>query len=104
MSARVLSDVQPKMKPVRLCQGMSPYPGEVITTHTAKWCEDEICCIHSPSGHHMNQWRQHWRDDRQIMERLCPHGIGHPDPDDLTIRLHRGSGIHGCDGCCGSRP
>ena len=29
-------------------------------------------------------------------ERLCPHGVGHPEPG----KKHHGGGIHGCDGCC----
>lgn len=39
-----------------------------------------ICCIHNPSDHHMRTWRQNWRGDKGVMERLCSHGIGHPDP------------------------
>ena len=42
-----------------------------------------------------------------LMERICPHGIGHPDPDHLshTERVHGLEAmlieaIHGCDGCC----
>lgn len=53
------------------------------------------CPIHSPSDHAMKEWPTHWRDDGRFMERICPHGIGHPDPDDP-----RAPGIHGCDGCC----
>jgi hypothetical protein len=43
------------------------------------------------------------------MERICPHGVGHPDPDDLAYRISIAKkmgkdtkylGIHGCDGCC----
>jgi hypothetical protein len=52
----------------------------------------------------MKEWTLHWRDDRKIFERICPHGIGHPDPDDLEYRRKKGlpdsKGIHGCDGCC----
>lgn len=40
-------------------------------------------------------WKTHWRADRRIMERLCKHGIGHPDPDSRDP-----DGTHGCDGCC----
>ena len=29
-------------------------------------------------------------------ERVCPHGIGHPEPG----KPHHGGGIHGCCGCC----
>ena len=42
--------------------------------------------------------RTHWREDRFIMERICEHGVGHPDPDDKRVR--EGDGVHGCDGCC----
>jgi hypothetical protein len=49
----------------------------------------------------MRSFRQHWRGDRDMMERICTHGIGHPDPDDFRIRMGFDSGVHGCDGCCG---
>ena len=40
------------------------------------------------------------------MERLCKHGTGHPDPDDLAFKESIGidikvESIHGCCGCCG---
>lgn len=59
-----------------------------------------ICCIHNPSNHHMIAWPQNWRADKGMMERLCPHGIGHPDPDDLKVINTDWAGVHGCDGCC----
>ncbi len=59
-----------------------------------------ICCIHNPSDHHMLTWPQNWRGDKGMMERLCHHGIGHPDPDDLKVRTTSSAGVHGCDGCC----
>lgn len=58
------------------------------------------CCIHNPSDHHMVDWPLNWRGDRNIMERTCVHGVGHPDPDDVKVRSQEGYGIHGCDGCC----
>jgi hypothetical protein len=83
------------------------------------------CVIHSPSEHHMREWPLNWRSDTRVMERVCPHGVGHPDPDHMTyvrsltpehlcpdqqrpydtarlcIYPHLESqGIHGCDGCC----
>jgi hypothetical protein len=72
----------------------------------------------------MKDWHTHWRDDRKLMERICPHGVGHPDPDDLAYKktvfekqakelfdneknrkeyvkdLLKIESIHGCDGCC----
>lgn len=63
--------------------------------HDRDKCKGEFCTIHRNSPHHMIEWPQNWRDDTRIMERVCPHGIGHPDPDDPSP--HR---IHTCDGCC----
>jgi hypothetical protein len=56
----------------------------------------------------MRDWPTHWRGDRGLMERICPCGIGHPDPDDLAFKESIGidahvEGIHGCCGCCSSK-
>lgn len=53
------------------------------------------CAIHAPSDHHMRHMRLHWRSDLNVFERICEHGIGHPDPDSGLK-----NGAHGCDGCC----
>lgn len=77
--------------------------GEVsLRVHNRKQCEGEYCCIHNPSQHHMLSFPLNWRGDRQIMERICPHGIGHPDPDDAAFRASKGDTdtVHDCDGCC----
>lgn len=83
---------------------------ELINVHDPALCEGGPCTIHHPSEHHMVTWPQNWRGDqvvmgilipgRKIMERLCPHGIGHPDPDDIRIVNREDPGVHGCDGCC----
>jgi hypothetical protein len=48
----------------------------------------------------------YWRDDKGVMERLCPeHGVGHPDPDDAAFNIRMGRdylNVHGCCGCCAS--
>jgi hypothetical protein len=79
----------------------------LLRTHGTKQCSGPlgengrpICCIHNQSKHHMVSWPQNWRSDKNMMERLCSHGIGHPDPDDLKVRTTNWAGIHGCDGCC----
>ena len=73
--------------------------GQMMWVHS--WI---VCCgpcpIHSPSKHPLVKASRHWRDDRRIMERICDHGIGHPDPDDEKIILRQDAGTHGCDGCC----
>lgn len=71
--------------------------------HSARLCEGWACVIHRPTPHHMAEWPLHWRDDRGIFERICEHGIGHPDPDQFDYWYatdQTAQGIHGCDGDC----
>jgi hypothetical protein len=76
----------------------------LLRTHGPSKCEGRPCCIHHPSPHRMREWELNIRFDRGIAERICPHGVGHPDPDDATYRRtlpgEYDDGIHGCDGCC----
>lgn len=58
------------------------------------------CPLHSPSDHSMIAFPLSWRSDRKIMERICTHGVGHPDPDDRKVQEDPWQSIHGCDGCC----
>ena len=77
--------------------------GQLIKVHTKQDCVGPFCCIHNPSHHHMREWPTHWRTDRYLMERICPHGIGHPDPDHiahLPQAVQDSESVHGCDGCC----
>lgn len=71
-----------------------------LRVHTRARCAGERCCIHNPSDHAAKSWPQNWRADRGIMERLCRHGVGHPDPDDLIVKARPDAAQHGCDGCC----
>lgn len=87
-----------------------------LKVHSELFCGDH-CAWHKPSDHHMKDWPKYVRVDRKdkLTERICSHGVGHPDPDemqylrDLKISLDdEGSdtswidvdGVHGCDGCC----
>lgn len=81
--------------------------GQKIKTHNKNQCKGTACPIHNPSDHKMKDFPTHWRGDRGLMERICPHGIGHPDPDDIEFkRKLKGDkyahyeAVHGCDGCC----
>lgn len=76
--------------------------GQRLQTHSKGSCQGVHCCIHSPSLHHMREWPQDWRSDRGLMERICPHGVGHPDPDDPKSQ-DKYEAVHGCDGCCDPR-
>lgn len=73
--------------------------------HSSKACQGRGCVVHHPSDHHMNDRPVLWRGDRGIAERVCEHGIGHPDPDMMAYLLsvdpsYEWVGVHGCDGCC----
>lgn len=68
----------------------------VLTCHEPDKCAGSSCTLHARSNHTMRSFPQHWRSDwGGFMERICPHGCGHPDPDELHIEM-----THGCDGCC----
>lgn len=80
--------------------------------HLKQDCMHRICDIHNPpQGLPESDWPTHWRADRGLMERICPHGIGHPTKAHMEFLKEmdavRGTenakweGIHGCDGCCG---
>ncbi len=62
--------------------------------------EEYRCCVHAPSAHPLRDRPLRWRADRQLMERVCAHNLGHPDPDDLRVRYGFDPGVHACDGCC----
>lgn len=77
--------------------------GQGIFHHTLEHCDGPPCPFHSPSLHSMIEEPMNWRSDRQLLERICIHGIGHPDPDSLRWLNKNGiddRGVHGCDGCC----
>jgi len=73
--------------------------------HAASVCEGQPCPYHHPSDHLMVTWPTLMRTNR-LVERVCRHGVGHPDPDSLDYfaRSDPGNGqalgVHGCDGCC----
>lgn len=71
--------------------------------HSAEKCAGRHCVLHNPSDHHMREWPTMYRAEKGLMERICPHGIGHPDPDDAAYHASHGATwttVHGCDGCC----
>ena len=86
----------------------NPSTGTTMQVHNAYVCDPTLpCVIHRPSDHDMSDWYLHWRSDRGIFERICSHGVGHPDPDQFdywraTNQQHQA--VHGCDGCCMKSP
>lgn len=78
-----------------------------VMVHSVDSCQGRRCVLHNPTDHHMRSWRWLMRTDKSMLiERICPHGINHPDPDSLyfftDVAKYGGEGIgnHGCDGCC----
>lgn len=68
-------------------------------------CDIDGCAIHNPSYHPLSDAKQYMRSDKSwLIERICDHGIGHPDPDSASfIAKQEGNKsiwVHGCDGCC----
>lgn len=87
--------------------------GETLKTHRKDACTGPPCVIHSPSDHPLKGAPLFWRPERMLMERVCEHGVHHPDPDDrshwerrigddpisrgfLDLRIEH----EDCDGCC----
>jgi hypothetical protein len=77
--------------------------------HPAWLCVGENCVFHWPSWHVMLGWPKVIRNGPfdlvfGLVERICPHGVGHPDPDSAAYFEkpggHTDASIHGCDGCC----
>lgn len=71
-----------------------PGGSAIVTVHRPDVCEGMICALHSPTRHAMRDWPIRWRGQPRSsrrLERVCPHGVGHPDPDDYVYRaLTRG--------------
>lgn len=75
---------------------------ELRNTHVRAQCQGQPCTIHHRSKHAMRAFPQRWNPARAIVERVCPHGYAHPDPDEWAVRVGHDAGEHRCDGCCGS--
>ena len=94
------------MEPIALVDGT------ILEVHGADECAGPNCCIHNPSDHALNSAPLNWRGDRALMERICLHGVGHPDPDSLAYLAATSPifyeqsrpDVHGCCGCCVSEP
>jgi hypothetical protein len=76
--------------------------------HTPDKCKGELCVFHNPSEHRMRNWPMNLRETA-LVERMCPHGVGHPHPDSaaslkrIWLEVYKDTGMwytHGCDGCC----
>lgn len=89
------------MQWTRLAGSPENEPGSLYA-HSPDECSGEVCCLHNPTVHPLRNADQVWRGDRGIVERVCEHGVGHPDPDDRRVRTGEDDGVHGCcvGRCC----
>lgn len=71
--------------------------GQRMTTHSAAHCRYRWCVIHRPMPGIWADWKTHWRSDRNIMERLCPCGVGHPAAEEYMFHNYAVL-THGCCG------
>lgn len=80
--------------------------GQVLyNVHDSSLCTGRPCPIHNMTDHHMRSWPQNFRQDNGLMERICEHGVGHPDFDSLPYFEELGiecMDVHGCcwEQCC----
>lgn len=79
------------------------HDGTTLAVHGRHICKDQPCSVHRPSDHPLSEAPRDWCPVSRIMYRLCQHGYGHPDPDDLKVRTWPAEGRHTCDGCCEMR-
>lgn len=82
---------------------------ELLNVHNSEVCTG-WCVIHNPLPGPWESWPTNWRGDQRVLgilvdiwrgfERICPHGVGHPAPEEILRNKHEG--VHACDGCpCG---
>ncbi len=91
------------------CQGDAKLTNTVNSSDSSGQTIAHPCPWHKPSRHHMRSWPRVIRFEKYgLVERICSHGVGHPDPDSLAFigeyiaaGPHESLAIHGCDGCCG---
>lgn len=76
-----------------------------LRVHSPSDClGDHPCAIHNtPSDHPLSEAPMFWRQDIGLLERICGHGVGHPDFDSTQWLESVGKdshSSHACDGCC----
>lgn len=79
-------------------------PGGVYLNqvHSIEQCINRGCAIHNrPSDHPLKKAPLNWRPDRNILERICEHGVGHPDADAAEFQRSIGRELENVHGCCG---
>ena len=92
------AEVDPHYVPASLI--MLEHTHQSMHMHRKDTCATPVCAVHARSNHVLRYGPQCWNAQRYIMERVCGHGVRHPDPDDVRIWTGADNGFHTCDGCC----
>jgi hypothetical protein len=71
-----------------------------INSHDESQCEAVTCPMHKRTDHHMRGFKQFFLHGWDIVVRVCPHGVKHPDPDDMYAMSSEYAENHNCDACC----
>lgn len=76
----------------------------LVGIHNVYNCR-QPCPIHnSQSTHPLQAAPLYWNPNRAIIERVCSHGVHHPDYDSAMYYYsvnQTNENVHMCDGCCG---
>lgn len=77
--------------------------GQKLKHHIRANCSGG-CCLHGTSRYASCKMPRQWRNEKGILEHVCPHDVGHPCRAGLdyaeVMGQHHDGGIHDCDGCC----
>lgn len=86
--------------PTRWGEDYTTGTGQKLRVHARENCvlppERPYCVIHAPQPGPWELWPTHWRSEWKFMERICPHGVGHPVVEGNDRER---SVAHGCCGC-----
>lgn len=100
---------------MEMSQNVSDFFADGGRAHTREQCKatrkqgaPKGCVLHRPTLHKLTGSKQILRSST-LIEDVCRHGVGHPNPDSAAYLDWRDSlegsvgswFSHGCDGCCG---
>lgn len=82
--------------------------GTLLVTHPEHACRGTHCCVHNPSDHPLRDAPLVWLPRLRSLDRICTHGIRHPDRDDFAYKASQRLSplllallsAHDCDDCC----
>lgn len=74
--------------------------GQTIQCHERTECLGQWCAIHQPMPGPWAEWPRLWHNEHNIMERTCPHGIGHPVAEMYDFYIDNGRAFDLVHGCC----